>query len=521
MSGVNYPQMLLLQEYLEKAGVEEVIACPGSRSAPLTLTISREGRCKVRSVLDERSAAFFALGLAKASGKPVAVITTSGSAVANLFPAVTEAFFSQVPLILLTADRPPEAAGNKLGQAIWQHEIFGKHVLFSVSLPHPDGQATTFQTWKGQLNRALRCALSGPIHLNFHFSEPLYPDQNLPRRIEDQLTYEKAIHPNSIIDQEIIGLWKNAESRLIIIGETLHHDNQLKDTILKLEKSDSVLVIKDPLSNMGSEPFELIESALSQMPVPSFLVTMGGCLISKRLNNYIKSIRPKIHIHFGTELGDADPWGHITHRFNGSPMALLQETIQGGNAPVYKFTKSQTTFGDEWNERNASGLIFQHIPLGSHFFVGNSMPVRWAAIHGVNPSLKISANRGCSGIEGVLSTAIGMANHENGLFTLMIGDLSFFYDSQSLFIEVPPENLRIIILNNGGGGIFRRIEGPSNLPECETLFALKHQRTAKWIAHEAGIDYFPVQNLEGLRQVMKTFWARQGKARLMEVFVSE
>lgn len=521
MEMTDYGQINLVIDFLHQAGVQQVVICPGSRSAPLTLSISRSGLFQLTPCLDERTAGFIAIGMAQESKNPVAVVTTSGSAVANLYAAVTEAFFSDTPLILLTADRPPNAAENREGQSIFQSGIFGKHVSNSFSFPIPDGKIESKTHWKKLLISCWNLLeFFKPIHLNFHFQEPLYPELEsdfwpLAPQIRFPLSGKKvSLAP----DKDQILLWEHASIKLILVGRLQHKIPELREAIKKWEGKENVWIIKDPLSQLETISGKWIEKSINSWPKPDGVLSIGSTMVSKAVNTWIKNISPAFHFHFQEFNEIFDPWGNITHFFSSAPDQFLLGTAVHHNSQEGKEIENQEeiTFGEE----EAVKILLQWIPEGSTLHLGNSMSVRWAWMNGISKDLSIKGNRGTSGIDGCLSSAVGAALINEKIHTLIIGDLSFFYDSQALFIQNFPKNLRVIILNNWGGGIFRRIEGPSKLPECETLFALKSKRTARWLAHDAGIDYFPVNNKETFLHVFKSFWNPGQKGKIIEIFES-
>lgn len=538
-----------LSEICSMHGIEDAVICPGSRSAALTLAFARNPSIKTRVLGDERSAAFVALGMALASKKTVALICTSGSAALNFSPAIAEAFFQEVPLLILTADRPPEWIHQYDGQTIFQNEIYGKHVKKSYTLPadysHPDSQ------W--QIERSVNEAIivsqsfpKGPVHINVPIREPFYPDTDE--------TFEFKSNSRIIVNCEVeknltnaawaslLDIWEDSENRLIAVGQ---QSDDLNDALRHIE---GAVVLADVISNVNTEKAihgqDMFLAKADQDLKPDLLITVGKSFISKSFKQYIRKNKPKYHWHIQQHSDIIDPLQSISQKIEIDPKVFFNTL-----ADVLDRRKSLIDDEEEENEYEllwskddnrakaqlasflhkeiygellATALLFEKLPQNSIIHLGNSMPVRYAnLIFGLIQSKNmVCCNRGTSGIDGILSTAIGHAHKTNEMVTCLIGDMSFFYDINALWSSEIPSNLRIVIINNAGGNIFRIIDGPNNQPELEEYFVTHQTNNAQSIANELGIIYINAENTESLKNAFVDFYDSSRSIKIMEVFTN-
>lgn len=501
-------------------GIENVVICPGSRSAALTLAFVRNKKFSTRVITDERSAAFVALGMAQASGKATVLICTSGTAALNFSPAVAEAFFQGIPLLVLTADRPPEWINQHDGQTIFQQNIYGKHVVKSYDFPvdysHPDA------VWmiERQTCEALAFTRRGPVHINIPIREPFYPEKGEVYSGEFRpLSYLSGV---PVLEEEAWGglmeTWNRAENILIAVGQ--NHENL--DASLETLASDSrVSILADVISNIGIKnkisTHDVFLGKVSGLTPPDLLITCGRSFISKPLKQFFRKNKVAVHWHVEDMEELIDPLQSVTSKItvpaayfmrelaarnSGSHRPVRrewQEVEAGAKAYLSGFLK-ESTFG----ELKATALLFGHLRPGDVLHLGNSMPVRYANLLGglLPAGVQVFANRGTSGIEGVVSTAVGQALSSTGKVYVMVGDISFFYDSNALF-AARPGNLNICLIQNGGGNIFRIIDGPGGQEELESCFITDQGRTAEGLSREAGYHYTAVRSEEDLGEALK------------------
>ena len=492
-------------------GVENAVVCPGSRCAPLLIGFGKHPDIETISITDERSAGFVGLGLAQQSGKPVVLACTSGTAALNFAPAVTEAFYQNVPLIVLTADRPPEWIDQWDGQTIHQEKIYEPHLKGSFNYNENNVKIGV---------EALTLALdeaAGPVHLNIPIREPFYPESlnDVVLNTETQRTQRKTIKS---VSEEI---YKEFESildstvKVMVLGGQLEPNQELVILLNQL----NVPIVGDVISNLhgvndviysGDLLFKYADKSLS----PDFLITFGRSVISKNQKLFLRKHQPKVHWHIGEGMA-GDPFQSLTNIIESDPIVFLKRWVEltteiGRHGEIYnlKLSKAQNEtnkrFGKlldktEFNYFSAVRNVLKQLPKNSVLHLGNSMPVRIANFVGVKDStVDVWCNRGTSGIDGIVSTAVGHALAEpKRKHTLIVGDLSFFYDRNGLWLNHKfPTNLQIVILNDSGGGIFNMIPGPSSQGVLTELFATPHHRTAEITAKEFDLAYSTASSLE-------------------------
>jgi 2-succinyl-5-enolpyruvyl-6-hydroxy-3-cyclohexene-1-carboxylate synthase len=494
-------------------GIRDIIISPGSRNAPLINTFTAIDGFRCLNIVDERCAAFFALGMALKLNRPVAIACTSGSAVLNYAPAIVEAYYQKVPLLVLTADRPPEWIDQGDGQTIRQGNIYANYIkgFFNLS----DRIETEEDVWfAGRLlHQALNTLLypeAGPVQINVPFPEPLYglTDDRLPEIKPIVLRDIDAVLPEDTA-QLLVHTWNSHPRRMILTGQ-MAPDPKLNAFLNNLAADSSVAVLTETLANLSGLRFNgCIDNALSAIGEeatyrPDLLITVGGQIVSKKIKAFLRKHKPAVHWHFSPSGEHMDTFMSLTDVIPAQPHNLLQKLKDAMQPHV-------SDYGDQWrdldrisNERNGSFLqdcpfcdlkafesILSRLPAGSVLHLSNSTPVRYAQLFHYTTPPVFQSNRGTSGIDGVVSTAAGYASAApDQINTVITGDLAFLYDSNALWIKHLPGNLRIIVINNGGGGIFRFIDGAPNMPELETHFEARHRLEAAGVARAFGIDYF-------------------------------
>ncbi len=518
-----------LAKVLKAAGVDKVVFSPGSRNAPLTLGFKRTGLFDLYPVADERAAGFIALGMRDAGRKPVVVITTSGSAVANLLPAVSEAFFREKEIILLTADRPRGEPGNWTGQTIYQQGIFGDHLVKELDFDLSD-RSIEAKEFQHDLGRIQSC--KGPVHINCHFSEPFYPEPGAIPIREEEFDFDK--EDQKSVEADLTTLPSN-NLPIFVLGQA--EEPYLKEgTLRNVIDNHLGIVFRDITSNVPYLPgmitsFDLWGSA-EDLPTPDLIVSFGRQILSKRLRKLLGENRLS-EIHFGDERKVGNPFGSDQTVLN-PPESILRDYfsshLRSRKAEVVKWQEYEerklatlNTQGSdhEFSEAEIYPRVLKAIPSGVNLHLANSMAVRFANTFQslLNPDIRIYSNRGTSGIDGCLSTAVGasLADLQKTNY-LLIGDQAFFYDINGLWHQNLPVNLQIILFNNGGGGIFELIEGPSAQPEFGELFYNNNDRTAENISADFGIDYSRVENLTDLGIMEASLVERTKGISIFEVF---
>jgi 2-succinyl-5-enolpyruvyl-6-hydroxy-3-cyclohexene-1-carboxylate synthase len=543
-----------LVDILAKKGVNNAIISPGSRNAPLTIALVRHPDIITKSISDERSAAFIALGMAQNLKAPVAICCTSGSAAYNYAPAISEAFFQEIPLIVLTADRPKEWIHQHDGQTIYQTDIFGKHVKQSfeigASYDHPDVIWHIERT----INEAVNLAKSfpqGPVHINLPLREPFYPSENeeisFPRnsRLIEIEEIERTLNKTSWHD--ILNKFQEYE-RILIAGGQGEKNDALSQILQKMQEEFQVVCIGDTISNLGFEAISKHDIFLKHEHgslCPELLITFGKSFISKELKTYLRNNKAIEHWHL--QLGDhlIDTFQSLTKIIPMKPFDFFSKIYEELDFEKFRTgdEDKDESYRHEWiskerkaniyverffekvihtesfNEFSIIKKLMDALPESSQLHLANSMAVRYANYIGVNfkKNIDVFANRGTSGIDGCVSTALGQALTTDKLVFLLVGDVAFFYDRNGLWNRYVPDNLRIILLNNHGGGIFRIIDGSNKQVELEDYFETLQTMNAKNTAKDAGLEYFFVNTNQDLDKTLTEFFSGRAISKLLEV----
>lgn len=554
----NIPSAQTLVLAFESMGIENIVISPGSRNAPLTLGFTKNPYFTCYSVVDERSAAFFALGLAQQSGRPVALVCTSGSALLNYYPAVAEAFYSDIPLLVVSADRPTYRIDIGDGQTIRQQNLLEKHVAYSAQLEQDPSHSTELFAKYGrrlessqekvqahneaELEKAVRTALgeNAPVHINIPFEEPLYNqvEQASVRPVPKVGTEPRRV---SLDLEPHRSLWKNSPRKMVLVGVN-PPDSLDKEVLEALAKDGNTLVFTETTSNVHHKGFfPSIDSILAPIEKsdrrqalfealrPDLLVTFGGMIISKKIKAFLRQYRPATHWHIDPKKA-YDTFFCLTEHIRAIPNEVLA-SIVSPNSTVSPYkqqwleAKKSYELGREnylkkipFSDFSVFDQLLKSIPKGYRLHLANSSTVRYAQLFDLDPDLKVFCNRGTSGIDGSTSTAIGGSLHGPSPSVLLSGDLGFFYDSNALWNQYIRPDFRIVVINNGGGGIFRILPGQEETAEFETFFETHHSHTAKHLAAMHGFDYTPVHDMDRLKIALGDFYGASNRPGILEVF---
>ncbi len=523
----------ILAEICSQFGIEHAVICPGSRSAPLVFAFNRNKNIKTYSIIDERSAAYIALGMAQQLQKPVALICTSGTAALNFYPAIAEAFYQKIPLVILTADRPLELLNQQDGQMINQVNVFGNHVRGSLNFDSI--LRTSHSELRTFLNKSM-FPVMGPVHINMPLVEPLYEN------LEEEIVIENHEKPLNIFgdfnNKNIIDALQQTQKRVIIVGQNLP-DQELLATFKELAQK-GFAILADVVSNQHESSvlkhFDFLVSQANietlQVLEPDFIISLGGPVLSKALKLWLKKQKPKYHFRIQQDETLVDTYNNVTEYIFGDNNEVLK-SIKDVEFPSSTYTenlelmelKSQRKIAEFINQNNGVfnefvtvNFVLKNLPQNSQLQIANSTAIRYVSYLGL-PDNNITAfcNRGTSGIDGCTSTAIGAANMTNEIVTLITGDLAFFYDRNAFWNNYVPNNLRIILLNNHGGGIFNLIDGPNSQPELEEFFLTKHKLNAKNLAAENGLSYNLCKNNDEFANALATFYDVSEQAKIIEL----
>ena len=526
----------LVIEYSLAYQIKHVIISPGSRNAPLIIGFTNQPRIRTYSVVDERCAAFVGLGIAQQLQQPTVLVCTSGSALLNYYPAVAEAFYSTIPLIVLSADRPKHLIDIGDGQTIRQENVFKNHSLYNANLS--EGRRYEADN-KQQLEMAFKTAIEkhGPVHINVPFDEPLY-------EITDKLSIKK-IAVKEVLTKQVrlkgsltkyAAQWNKATKKMVLIGS--HFPNkELQEQLAELAKDPSVLVFTETISNVHHPVFinnidqlifPLTDKEFEKLQ-PEILLTLGGMIVSKKIKQFLRMYRPREHWHIDAE-NAPDTYHCLTQHVKTTATLFfevflplvhpLKSTYRDFGLTLKKQRKEkhqQFLAKAVFSDLKVFDIVVNHLPANIQLQLGNSSIIRYSQLFDIQGSLRVFCNRGTSGIDGSTATAIGAALAVKETTVLITGDISFLYDSNALWNNYMRNDFRIILINNGGGGIFRFIPGPSTT-NALNYFEAPHRLTAKQLCEMYHLEYHTANNERDLKEQLEVFYINKDKPKLLEIF---
>ncbi len=488
---------------LALSGLEDVVISPGSRSTPLAVLFAENEKIKDWIVIDERSAAYFALGIAQAKKRPVALVCTSGTAAANYFPAVIEAYYNRVPLVVLTADRPHELRNVGANQTIDQIGMYGDFVKLFLEMATPSDEAEMLKYVRNRAFRVMQAASEanpGPVHVNFPFREPLMPDLSLAKlwsknesRRAEFFSGKKRLGEADL--HSLSKFLSNHPNGLIVCGPQV--DDDLAESVTALSEMLNIPVLADPLSQLRAgkhgkrtiiATYDTIfrSEVLRNRLKPDFIIRFGAMPISKHYMFYVNEHADVPQFVVENHDMVREPTNHKSHYIIADGAQLCKDLLplvdadQGHADWLNVWIELETIAKNHLNEAKSHTLtegtavreVVRQLRSGDCVFVANSMPIRDVDTFFMPTEKQISvyANRGVSGIDGTLSSALGVAAAGKRV-TLIIGDLSFYHDLNSLFIAMRYRlPITIVLLNNNGGGIFSFLPQAKEEKHFEHLF---------------------------------------------------
>ena len=534
------PQIKLAQQVIEACKakqIKHIVISPGSRNAPLTIGFSNDPYFSCYSIVDERCAAFFALGMAQQLRQPVAVVCTSGSALLNYYPAFAEAFYSDIPLVVISADRPSNKVDIGDGQTIRQANVLANHSAYNANLsdvPHSD--KSNFYELNTALNTAI--AQQAPVHINVPFEEPLY------LTTEERYTFEnQPLPPTDIALDDAAAItfvkrWNTAAKKMILVG-VLPPNSVEADYVQRLAQDPSVLVLTETTSNLHDPHFipcidKLLtytekDPALKEALRPDLLLTFGGLVVSKKIKQFLRTFQPSYHYNVDMYKG-YDSYFCLTAHFKSDINTFLKEIGHYLLSVPSDYQKKWLEVKNEIQQKHLEyqndtpfsdfkvyAELFNTIPKHYMVQISNSSAIRYAQLMKSDSTWKVYCNRGTSGIDGSTSTAIGAAVASGAPTVFVTGDLSFFYDSNALWNKYIPKNFRIILLNNEGGGIFRILPGDTSDPNFEYFFETPHKLTAEHLCKMYGITYYQANNYSDLQKGLRAIFTDDHAPKLLEI----
>ena len=530
-----------LPEICYRHGMRNVVISPGSRNAPLIFSFTGHGRMKCLSITDERSAAYFALGLALQSGEPVGLICTSGTAALNFAPAIAEAFYQNVPLIVMTADRPGEWIDQADGQTIRQREIYRNYIKQSYEMPTETAIDSDLWFFNRSVNEALNSATQepkGPVHLNIPLREPLYTP--LPEPGSD-LQFIRTSNPILGVAAgefaQLQGRWNRSDKKLVILGADVRNEGMFE--VLPLLLNDpAVVILAENISNLCDDHiiaaperfFASLTAAEAASFQPDLLVSVGHSVVSGQLKKYLRQHPPAEHWHIQASYSFVDTFQGLTRSVIATPGHLLRVLTENGMSIDSRYR--DLLFEKEVNLRRKHGEILRTFPFSdlvvfdtvlkclpadSNFHLANSTPIRYSQLFPGRSDIHYHCNRGTSGIDGCISTAAGYAVASQKPTILITGDISFIYDSNGLWNNYLAGNFKIVVINNGGGNIFRLINTGDGVIPARDFLETPHHVNIKLLAGAFGASHAVCHSGEELPGLLDWFLEPADHPYILEI----
>lgn len=520
--------------------VRRVVLSPGSRNAPLLIAFAREQAIEHHVVVDERVAGFVALGMATRSGEPVAVVCTSGTALLNYAPAVAEAYYRHVPLIVISADRPEEWIDQDDSQTMRQRGALSHFVKHSYHIVSRE-DATSQWYARREINDALLMAQApcpGPVHINIPLADNLCGEVDVeplaPMSVE-------AEYPASLLSQvqvERLAAEISASSRVMILATMMQPSPALQSALSLLAALPQVVVLTESIANQRDDRFiptidrviTAIDNSEKSHFAPQLLITMGGAPVSRMVKEFLRKYAPAQHWRIGCEANIIDTMQSLTRKIAVEPQAVISQI-----APLCRASSSH--YAALWHDREivatalhnrivdaapwcdlkAFSLLLPAIPAGTVLHLSNGTSIRYNQLFDTPQVAATYCNRGVSGIDGSTSTAMGASMVDEEQHLLITGDMSFGYDAGALATQLASPRFKIVVINNGGGGIFRFIKGPSDLPELEECFEVQRRQPIEGYAHVHNYSYFEADDEVALREVLPLFFAEKERPAILSI----
>lgn len=539
----------ILFDVMVEKGVRDVVCSPGSRNAPLLIAAASREELTKHVVIDERSAAFMALGMAMVSRRPVALVCTSGTALLNYGPAIAEAFYQSVPLVVISADRPEQWIDQDDSQTLRQFEAFSNYVKHSYQLPAFGNDEPELQWYANRIvNDAMIEATSrrrGPVHINVQLGDPL--SRKVSRGIEKPRVID-FIGGDSIGNKEVVRelATKIAASKVLLVAGFLPPDSRLHKSVGEICALPNVVAMTETLSNLhlgnNATSIDSVLTAYSadrlDSEAPDLVISLGGSLVSRKLKEYLRRNAGQCeHWALGWNHTTSDCFMSLTKRIEVDPARLLHQlaaalrrqpilTTVCDFSAIWKrlrvgAVKAKSAFVETapWSDLKAFEVIFRQLPQDVNLFLSNGTAVRYAQILGERMPHASYCNRGVSGIDGSVSTAIGGAKVYKGRTVIITGDMSMAYDLNAFALPDMPAGLVIIVVDNGGGGIFRFIPTTSGLEERERYFCAPPKLPLSQLAPAYGFDYAEASDEERLSGLLHEIFTmpRDSKPCLLHI----
>lgn len=534
----------MIVDVLKAHGVKNAVLSPGSRNAPLLMAFAREVNIKKWVIVDERSAAFVAVGLAQQSKSPVAIVCTSGSAVLNYAPAIAEAYYQRLPIVVISGDRPIEWIDQNDSQTIRQNGALSSIVKHTYDVPATYNDKAERWWVNRMINDAMTMAVrepKSPVHINVQLREPLCGEARRKADLERLVTDVAVVR--RVADVEMMRLANVVTSglKVMVVVGMCDGDENLNNALSALAELPNFVVLTENLANLNDGKFiPTIDRTLQAVPynerekyAPDILITFGGALVSRMIKQFLRRFTAKEHWRIGIENNLIDTMQNLTSVIDVLPTDFF---LQLANS-VKHITPTDSDYAKRWKTAERDAHIrhkkyvneigwcdlkaFSHIlpsvPKGCNLQLSNGTSVRYAQLFDLPNVLKCNCNRGVAGIDGSTSTALGASFADSKHTTVLItGDMSLSYDINGMASQYNSARFKIIVMCNGGGGIFRFIKGPSDLPELEKYFEVNRDLPIDKYAAAFGFDYFKADDEKSIIKCLPKFWSND-KASILAV----
>lgn len=528
--------VLELIALLKAHNINKVVVCPGSRNIPIAESLSVDNFFTVYPVTDERSASFFAMGLALHGNMPVAICCTSGSALLNIHPAVSEAFYQKVPLLVISADRPKKWIGQMDGQTMPQYGVFGSLVKHSVDIDEENDISYTNRLINEAII-ALTDKSKGPTHINIRIEEPFFSFHTKELPNVRVITKFNGLNPYDKDYQILIDKLNSYKKRMVLVGQMnliYLFDKKYIKALSKhftwiTENLSNQTIPAYPIKN-ADQILVAIDDIQKENLKPDLLITYGGHIVSKRIKRYLAKYQPKEHWHISENGEIFDLFGVLTTVIEISPFEFLERISSFIDSQSYDYPKIWENLSKSIKEPNFSyshmsvmSALFNNMPENSVLHISNSSSIRYAQLFNLPNTIEVLSNRGINGIEGSMSTALGYSVASSKLNFLVIGDLSFFYDMNALWNKNYGSNIRILLINNDGGEIFYSLDSLSLSEKGANVVVAPHGNSAKSWAEDRAFLYLSAKNQEELNENISKFTDANitNKPILLEVFTDK
>ena len=531
----------ILDESLVAHGVRHAVISPGSRNTPVIMALARNNAIVTHTVIDERSAAFIALGMAAQSGEPVALVCTSGSAILNYAPAIAEAYYREIPLIVISADRPSQWIDQDDSQTIRQPYILRNIVKHSCDIDVDSDDPSRQRMALRDINDTIIEACSGrkgPVHINIHLDVPLSGSSQkyvLPKPIT-------TISPNPSFSSEQL---KELSLRLygrrvLVVAGFMPPDHKVSRALARLAAHPAFAIMHEAQANIHAKGMiASIDSTLAALNDeeysamrPDIVITFGGSLVSRFIKKWLRSAPEIEHWHIGLREMSVDPFNALTLRIEASPATILPKLAAACLHPAWssdyasrwtEIDRRARAFSQHfiheapWSDFSAMAALTSAIPSTVNLHLSNGTAVRYIQLFDYSGIHRIESNRGVSGIDGATSTALGASVLYPHPTLLITGDMSAQYDIAAFSSQLISPKFKIAVLNNGGGGIFRFIDSTRNLPELEDYLAGNTNLPLEGIVRAYGMKYLCAYNPESLRKCLPEFFAISDKPVILDI----